>query len=118
MVDRLRARLGATAFDAGWAAGRALPVEDAVTLAEAVVSEPEGAEPDTGPCAAVDPFGLTHRERQVLRLLAGRRTDREIAETLFISPRTVGRHVTNIFVKLRVNSRRQVAILAAEHGLA
>ena len=49
--------------------------------------------------------GLTAREREVLRLLIAGRTDREIAEALFISPRTAHGHVANIFAKLDVSTR-------------
>jgi len=50
---------------------------------------------------------LTHREREVLCLLATGQTDRKIAESLTISPRTVNRHMSNIFAKLEVPSCRR-----------
>jgi DNA-binding CsgD family transcriptional regulator len=52
---------------------------------------------------------LSRREREVLRLLASRFTDREIAAALSISYRTATTHVANIFNKLGVNSRRDAA---------
>ena len=52
---------------------------------------------------------LSRREREVLRLLANRMTDREIAAALCISYRTATTHVANIFNKLGVNSRRDAA---------
>ena len=52
---------------------------------------------------------LSRREREVLRLLADRFTDREIAAALCISYRTATTHVANIFNKLGVNSRRDAA---------
>lgn len=52
---------------------------------------------------------LSCREREVLRLLALRYTDREIADRLFISYRTVTTHVSNILNKLGVDSRREAA---------
>jgi DNA-binding NarL/FixJ family response regulator len=61
--------------------------------------------------------GLTPRERDVLRLLAGGMTDREIAETLFISPRTVGGHVSNLLAKLGVDSRTAAAAWAVRNGI-
>ena len=51
----------------------------------------------------------------MLRLLAEGRTNRYIAEALFISHRTVTSHVANIFAKLGVNSRAQVAAWMVEH---
>jgi DNA-binding NarL/FixJ family response regulator len=50
-------------------------------------------------------------------LLVQRQTDKEIAEALFISPRTVMGHATNIFTKLGVANRREAAAVAARHGL-
>ena len=56
-------------------------------------------------------FGLTPREQEVLLLIAKRYADKEIAEELSISPRTVARHVTGIFTKLDVHSRREAAAM-------
>jgi ATP/maltotriose-dependent transcriptional regulator MalT len=63
------------------------------------------------------PAGLTQREGSVLRLIAQGRSNREIADELFISLRTVANHVTNIFTKLGVANRTQAAAYAIEHGL-
>ena len=52
---------------------------------------------------------LTERERQVARLVVDRRTNPEIAEALFLSPKTVQTHMRNIFRKLHVSSRADVA---------
>ena len=54
-------------------------------------------------------FGLTRREAQIARLLAGRATNREIADQLDLSPHTVRHHVENIFAKLGIHSRRSIA---------
>jgi DNA-binding CsgD family transcriptional regulator/tetratricopeptide (TPR) repeat protein len=61
---------------------------------------------------ATDELGLTQRERDVLALLAEGRTDRQIAEALFISPRTVAMHVSNILTKLGVPNRGGAAAVA------
>lgn len=61
--------------------------------------------------------GLTSREMEVLRLVASGRTNKAIAGELFISKRTVERHVSNIFGKLRVRSRAAATAHAYEHGL-
>lgn len=53
--------------------------------------------------------GLTDREREVLELLAGGRSNRAIARLLFLSPRTVDKHVENLFAKLGVRSRTEAA---------
>ncbi|GII54414.1 helix-turn-helix transcriptional regulator [Planotetraspora thailandica] len=62
-------------------------------------------------------FGLTSREREVLHLLAEGRTNREIAEQLFISVKTAGAHVSSILAKLGVTSRVQAATAAHRHRL-
>jgi ATP/maltotriose-dependent transcriptional regulator MalT len=61
--------------------------------------------------------GLTARELQVLRLVAAGKTNRAIAGELFISERTVERHLSNIFTKLNVPSRAAATAYAYEHEL-
>ncbi len=61
--------------------------------------------------------GLTEREREVLRLIAYGRTNKEIAEELVISPATARNHVSHILEKLGMRSRSEAAALAAEIGL-
>jgi DNA-binding NarL/FixJ family response regulator len=63
------------------------------------------------------PDGLTRRECEVLTLLADGRSNREIGQALYISERTVARHMTNIFHKINVTSRTQAARYAIDHGL-
>jgi DNA-binding NarL/FixJ family response regulator len=60
---------------------------------------------------------LTLRELEVLHLLVEGRSNRQIAEQLFISGKTVSVHVTNILAKLGVHSRLEVAARARELGL-
>ena len=60
---------------------------------------------------------LTNREREVLGLVVTGHTDRKIAESLTISPRTVNRHMSNIFVKLGVPGRAAAAVSAVLRGL-
>jgi DNA-binding CsgD family transcriptional regulator/tetratricopeptide (TPR) repeat protein len=61
--------------------------------------------------------GLTAREVEVLRLVATGRTNRAIADELVISEKTVARHVSNIFTKLRISSRSAATAYAYEHDL-
>ncbi len=63
------------------------------------------------------PGGLTEREVEVLTTLAGGSTNREIGERLFISPKTVGRHVENIYAKIGVSTRAGATVFAMEHRL-
>ena len=61
--------------------------------------------------------GLTGRELEVLALVASGATNKAIAAELFVSERTVDRHVSNIFSKLAVTTRTAAATYAHEHGL-
>jgi ATP/maltotriose-dependent transcriptional regulator MalT len=60
---------------------------------------------------------LTKRELEVLRLVAEGHTDREVADALVISTRTVNRHLSNIFVKLDVPGRAAAVAFAVRQGL-
>jgi DNA-binding NarL/FixJ family response regulator len=66
---------------------------------------------------ALEPAGLTRRERQVLRLVAGGATNRAIAGELYIGVRTVDMHVRNILGKLDCSSRSAATRRAVELGL-
>ncbi|MFW5898897.1 MAG: LuxR C-terminal-related transcriptional regulator [Jiangellaceae bacterium] len=61
--------------------------------------------------------GLTAREVEVLRLVATGASNREIADTLVISDKTVARHLSNMFTKLDISSRAAATAYAYEHGL-
>ncbi len=63
------------------------------------------------------PHGLTPREMQVLRLVATGKTNKAIAAELFLSEKTVDRHVSNIFNKLNVPSRAAATAYAYQHNL-
>ena len=63
------------------------------------------------------PCGLSRRELEVVRLIAAGRTNSAIAAELFLSEKTVARHVSNIFGKLGVGTRTAAAAYAFEHGL-
>jgi HD-GYP domain-containing protein (c-di-GMP phosphodiesterase class II) len=67
--------------------------------------------------ASPKPAGLTDREVEVLRLITRERTNREIANELFISPKTVSRHIENIYTKIGVSTRAGAAVFAMENGL-
>ncbi len=64
-----------------------------------------------------DTHGLSARQLEVLRLVAAGRSNREVADALVISHRTVERHVSDIFTKLDVSSRAAATAYAYEHGL-
>jgi DNA-binding NarL/FixJ family response regulator len=84
-----------------------------------------GADPDRQAAEALlaeprreRPAGLTEREVELLALLATGKTNREIGAQLFISEKTVARHVSNIFNKLGVSSRAAATAYALKHDLA
>jgi DNA-binding CsgD family transcriptional regulator len=60
---------------------------------------------------------LTSREREIIELVAAGRTNRQIAETLFITEKTAGHHVSNILAKLGVQGRTEAAAVAQRLGL-
>jgi len=64
------------------------------------------------------PAGLSAREVEVLRLVAAGKSNREIADALFLSPGTVGIHVTHILAKTDTANRTEAAAFAHRHGLA
>jgi DNA-binding NarL/FixJ family response regulator len=83
-----------------------------------------GAAPDTARIDALSPAdsragpsGLTARELEVLRLIAKGKSNKVIAQELFISEKTVHRHVSNIFLKLQLSSRAAATAYAFQHHL-
>lgn len=86
--------------------------------AEAEQAEAGYARLGATPPSPSPPDGLSRRECEVLTLVADGRSNREIGESLFISDRTVARHLTNIFHKIGVTSRTQAARYAIDHGLS
>jgi len=89
LFDQIGARLDAEALNGDGAAARRVPL----------------------------PAGLTGREVEVLRLIAAGLTNNEIAATLFLSTKTVSRHLSNIFTKIGVTTRAAATAFAFEHQL-
>lgn len=71
----------------------------------------------SGSSDSTPPGGLTPREVEVLALVATGATNREVAEALVISEKTVARHLSNMFTKLGIGSRTAATAWAYEHGL-
>ena len=69
------------------------------------------------PARSANPGGLTDREIEVLVLLARGHTNRRMGDELYISPKTVGRHVENIYAKIGVSTRAGATVFAMEHRL-
>jgi NarL family two-component system response regulator LiaR len=120
--------LGRTAYEAALAAGQAMSLSEAIALANPASRTTEPSNSDTlfdklASSVPEDSIGvslserLTVRELEVLRLIAEGRSNRDIADQLFISHRTAMQHVANILGKLNVNSRTAAAAYAHRHGL-
>ena len=84
-------------------------------LVDAEIDAVEGQAAVTRASTALE--GLTARELEVLALIADGLSNRAISERLVISEKTAGRHVSNVYTKLRVHNRAQAARVAAEGGL-
>jgi predicted ATPase/DNA-binding CsgD family transcriptional regulator len=115
-LQQERAALGTARFETAWASGRTLPTDQVVALGLATLDAvPSGiASPRA---SSDDERGLTPRELDVLRLLVAGRSDREVGEALFISPRTASKHVASILAKLAVGTRGEAAVRAVRDGL-
>jgi DNA-binding CsgD family transcriptional regulator len=105
----------------GLEAGRlATEIESLARRARVVLARPGDGEPHdpVPPVAPGDELGLTPREREVLALVADGRTNRQIAEALFISQKTASVHVSNILAKLGVANRAEAGAVAHRLGLS
>jgi HD-GYP domain-containing protein (c-di-GMP phosphodiesterase class II) len=83
----------------------------------AAVLAAAGHRPSPGRRRSANPLALTDREVEVLRLIARGRTNRDVAATLHLSRKTVGRHVENVYAKIGVSTRAAAALVAMEHRL-
>src|SRR5215470_17356484 len=88
-----------------------------IALAPEPVAVGAAASTAAQPAAPGDELGLTPREREVLALVAEGRTNRQIAEALFISDKTASVHVSNILAKLGVANRAEAAATVHRLGL-
>ena len=117
-ADAAREMLGDD-FAVAWDAGRAFSPAEAVADAFAALDE-IGSLVMPGAPASTDSglvAGLTSRELEVLRLLVAGGSNREIADALFVSPRTVQAHLANLFGKLDVHTRAGAVARAYELGI-
>jgi len=106
-IESLRDASGEGPFDAAWAQGADLSIEEAIAYAQR--GRGERKRPNAGW------ESLTPAERDVVRLVSEGLGNKDIAARLFISPRTVQTHLTHVYTKLGLTSRVQLVQEAARH---
>jgi predicted ATPase/DNA-binding CsgD family transcriptional regulator len=114
LLMSVRSQLDEATWEAALTDGRAMTTERAVNYA---LGEMEAEPTLDSAIAASYPAKLSAREAEVLRLVAKGMANAQVAQELFISPRTVDRHLSSIYRKLEVGSRVEAARFVAEHGL-
>ena len=120
--SRIRARLNAETFGRLWQEGHAMDLEQAIEFALTELKSSDVPDTHALPLsprqAAKEKFGgLTAREREVAALIAQGKSNREIAEMLVLSERTIEGHVGNILNKLDFSARSQIAVWSVQKGL-
>ena len=111
LLAAARAGTDKLAWEAAWAEGRRMSTEEAVQYA---LERPEASETEA---PRAFPAGLSAREAEILRLVARGMTNSQIAQELYISPRTVNTHLTSAYHKTGSATRVEAARFAQEHGL-
>jgi len=116
-IATARTQVGEKLFTAAWAQGRAMTLEQVLTIqGQAILTGSPSA-----PSARISPLsseGLTPREVEVLRLLARGLTNAQIAEELVVSLLTVKAHLRSIYSKVGVTSRSAATRYALDHHLS
>ncbi len=116
-METIREGLGRSVLAAAWHDGHALS-EDAMVHEALTFDLPASVPPQRHPKARSEVESrLSARELEVLYLLVAGNTDREIADALFVSRRTVTTHTSSLFAKLGVANRVQAATVAIRDGL-
>jgi DNA-binding CsgD family transcriptional regulator len=109
-----RVRLGESLYETAIADGMRLALPDAVAagvaFADVLAADPRAD-------LAAQPFGLSAREVDILRLVVAGKTNPEIADRLFITYRTVTTHLTHIYAKLGVANRTEAVALAVQQAI-
>jgi non-specific serine/threonine protein kinase len=114
LLQRIQQQLNPEAFAREQAVGRGFGLDRAVEYALARADAPD-ASPGVSPESASP--ALTEREREVAVLVARGLTNKQIAEALLITPRTIATHLEHIFAKLGVQARAEVAVWITRRSL-
>ena len=104
-IAALRDALGTNDFEAAWAEGAALSIQEAIAYAQRGRGERKRASSGWA--------SLTRAELDVVKLVSEGLGNKEVAARLFVSPRTVQAHLTHVYTKLGLTSRVQLAQEAA-----
>ncbi len=119
MLEVLRKE--APGYEVAFEEGRQIDADDAISLALGTSvpldTSPRISTGDSETLAILDRLGITDRELEVLQKLGSGETDKEIAERLYISARTVQTHVQNVLSKFEVTSRSAAVAKAFRIGL-
>jgi predicted ATPase/DNA-binding CsgD family transcriptional regulator len=127
LYGKLTEELGEAGLARELDAGRSLTTEGILALGEEIVryvraitraETPPPEVADSPPDPALHSAGLTPREVEVLRLVAGGLTNRQAADRLSVTSRTINAHLTSIYSKIGVTSRAGAVRFALEHRLA
>jgi predicted ATPase/DNA-binding CsgD family transcriptional regulator len=116
-LSRARTTLGSRAAETAASEGRALTTPEAIREALALLAVPRPSSDTLAPHNSDAAGPLTPRERAVATLVARGLSNRALARELVITEATAERHLGNIFGKLDLASRAQLAVWAVEHGL-
>jgi len=116
-LTRARSQFSKEVFAALWAEGLAMTPEEALAISGNEQADANPPVERTTTSVVSSPGILTTRQSEVLRLLAAGLTNRQIADRLVISPRTVNIHVNSIYKKLEITSRAAATRYAIEQGL-
>ena len=117
-IDPIRAelhtRMGEHAYREAMRRGTSIPLDQAVADLARLIQDTPGNRAES---RDTNRYALTPREQEVLRLLATRKSDKEIADALYIGVRTVQTHVSNVLAKLDAHNRAEAAALAVRDDL-
>jgi DNA-binding CsgD family transcriptional regulator len=116
-VATARTLLGQACRHGDDAAGATAAFEAARHLFDGLGVRLDARDSQTAPSSSPLPAGLTAREAEVLRLVAAGHTNKEVAGVLFLSDKTIARHLSNIFTKAGVSTRAAATAFAFEHGM-
>jgi DNA-binding CsgD family transcriptional regulator len=113
-----RAALGDAAVEAALTAGRTMQPQEVLAEINRDLAQATGIADGDRAMGSERELGLTPREVEILRLLPQGLTNAEMADALFVSPRTVQTHLTHLYGKLGVEGRAGAITIAVRHGIS